>query len=198
MQLAQPPPRRKPPPKQLPPIRLDHLDQAELRADQPGGPFQRDQRLQQHDDPRRQHDVVAANLLHHLVQRPAQVELVQRLAGVVREEVGHVEAQRRAVQVGRRLAEPQDHRGHVLGVEVAQGDEHFADVFVQPLVDPADHAEIQQPDRAAVHHHQVAGMRIGMVEAVVEDHLQADGRAAPGDLVGVDARRGQPLRSPTA
>ena len=86
----------------------------------------------------------------------------------------------------------------MLGVEVAQGDEHFAQALVQPLVDPADHAEIQQPDPAPLHHQQVAGVRIGVVEAVVEDHLQADGRAAPGDLVGVHARGRQPLRSPRA
>ena len=68
------------------------------------------------------------------------------------------------------------------------------DVLVQPLVDAAHHAAIQQPDLAAVHHQQVARVGIGVVEAVVEDHLQADGRPAPGHLVGVNAGRGQPLR----
>ena len=63
---------------------------------------------------------------------------------------------------------------------------------MQPLVDPADHAEVQQPDPAVVHHHQVAGMRIGVVEAEIENHFQADRRAAPGDLVGIDVRGRQP------
>ena len=65
---------------------------------------------------------------------------------------------------------------------------------MQLFVDASHHAAIQEPDATTVHHQQVAGMRIGMVEIVVEDHLQADGRPAPGNFVAVDARRRKPLR----
>ena len=35
---------------------------------------------------------------------------------------------------------------------------------------------------------QVAAMRIGVIKAIVKDHLQTDGRSASGNFVQIDAR----------
>ena len=56
------------------------------------------------------------------------------------------------------------------------------------FVEPADHAEIQQADRAVRQHDEISRVRIAVVEAVVKDHLQVHLGAVAGDLAEVDVR----------
>ena len=60
-------------------------------------------------------------------------------------------------------------------------------MLAQPVVDSADHPEVHDPDPPGRFDEEVAGMRIGMKKAVVEDHLGGDERSALGERVTVEA-----------
>ncbi len=62
---------------------------------------------------------------------------------------------------------------------------------MKPLVNPTHHPEVQQPDHVAWHQHDIARMRIGMIETVPEDHLQVQVGPTAGDFRQVQP--GQPL-----
>ena len=62
------------------------------------------------------------------------------------------------------------------------------DVAAQALVEPLHHAAIEHADHGTGQHHQVSGMRIGVIEAVAEDHLEVEVRAAPREILAVEAR----------
>lgn len=62
-------------------------------ANSRGRAFQFDQGLEQQRQPRRQHDMIAPDYAHELVQRRAQVEIAQRMPQVVRHEVVQVRPQ---------------------------------------------------------------------------------------------------------
>lgn len=59
----------------------------------------------------------------------------------------------------------------------------------RPFVELADHAEVDEPDPAVRLDEEVAGVRIGVEGAVLEDHLQNEARGAFGERQPVDARR---------
>ena len=55
----------------------------------------------------------------------------------------------------------------------------------QLLADHADHPEVDERDRAVSVNEQVPRVQVGVEEAILEDHLQHDVRAPPGDEVAV-------------
>ena len=74
------------------------------------------------------------------------------------------------------------------------------DPIAQPVADPADHAHIEKADRSirtiggGAKIEDVAGVGIGVEEAVAKDHVEEDARTAMGELVEVRPRRLQIFR----
>ena len=78
-----------------------------------------------------------------------------------------------------------------LRVVARERDQGPDQLFAGALVNRADHAEIDNVDPAAGLDEEVAGMRVGVVEAVPEDHLEHGVGPPPGDFRPVDAGRVQ-------
>ena len=197
------PHRREPPSQHLLLIRLDQLHQAELRLEKPACAVEHDQHLDQHRKRRGQRDVVALHDLDHLGQSPGQVKGVGRLVGVVDDELGEIDRKRRFVETRRHRAEPHHERSELLSILRDDRHQHVFDVFAKRVVEPADHAEIEQADRTVRQHDQVARMRIGMIEAVMKDHLEVHVGAVACDLAEIDVGKaarsaGSENRSPSS
>jgi hypothetical protein len=59
------------------------------------------------------------------------------------------------------------------------------------LIELAGHPAIDHPDHTAGHEHQVAGMRVGVVERVAENHLEVHVGTAAREFIEVGARGGE-------
>ncbi len=84
---------------------------------------------------------------------------------------------------GRHGAKAKDTFLQIHRVVVDDGHEHFIEAFRQFFVEPADHAAVQHPDHPAGQEHQVAGMRVGMVERIAENHLEIHMSAAACEFI---------------
>ena len=132
---------------------------------------------------RRQQDAEPAHDVRHPVQRGTQVELVERLIGEVVDEV--VDLRPQALRVGRRgRSEGGDRLRQPAGVAVVDGDDQRFEPVAHVLVEPADHAGVEDAEHAAVQHQVVPRVRVGVVEAVLEDHLQVDAGGPHRQVVG--------------
>ncbi len=92
---------------------------------------------------------------------------------------------------GRRGAEAKECFPQVRRVVVHDGHEHFIKAFRQFFIQASDHAAVKHPDHTAGQEHQVAGMRVGMVERIAENHLEIHSGAAAGEFIEVSARGGE-------
>ena len=73
-------------------------------------------------------------------------------------------------------------------VVVDDGDEQVGELVAADLRDRPDPAEVGEADAAVRQHEEVAGVRVGVEEAVREDLLEVAVDAALGELAAVDAR----------
>ena len=165
---------------------------ADVISDRPGRstrsvPSSGDERpRQQHDVGRQAHAEVGQHddeLLHHVgstVPPGRTCSAISRAsarssssADVVSVDVGH----------------PLDAVAQQADVAAGEGDEDVDDRRLLDRVEPADGAEVDQPERAVGEHEHVAGMRIGVEEA--EAHHLVEHR--PQQLVG-ERRRGRRRR----
>ncbi|MBI5105850.1 MAG: response regulator, partial [Solirubrobacterales bacterium] len=76
--------------------------------------------------------------------------------------------------------------GDPAGIAVHEPQQQGAKPLPQLVVDLADHAEVDQPDDAARLDEEVAGMRIGVEEPILEHHLGDDPRRTLGQRMAVD------------
>jgi len=173
--------------------RLEQLNQAETGVEQLAGALQGDQRLEQHRHLRRQLDLVAVDDLRHVVERLAQLQVLQRLRRVIAQEVGNVHCQGPFVQVRRRLAHAHNDVGQQRDVAAGDGQEHLFDVLPQPLLDAADHAEVHQSDTVAGQQHEVSRVRVRVIKPLLEDHVQVELCASTRDFLQVEPFGQQPL-----
>ena len=155
----------------------------------PPCPLEHHQHLEQQGQPGRQHDLVAADDLGHFVQGRREVEIAEADVAVVGDEIGHLQPQGRVVQPDRHGPQPHDDRGQLLRVLGEDGQQQVFDRLAQQFVDPADHAEVDQPDRVVGQQDQIARVRIGVIKAVGENHLQKQIGSLAGDLVHVEIVR---------
>ena len=162
-------------------VQVDHLGQAERRAQLPGTALQHHQGAQEHGHLGREQDAEPADDVGHPVQGGAQVELGQRHVGEVEHEL--VDLRPQAGRVGRRrLAQGGDRLGQPDRVPVVDGHNQGLEPVAHLLVEPADHAGVQDAEHPAGQDQVVPRVRVGVVEPVPEDHLQVDAGRPQGQL----------------
>ncbi len=132
--------------------------------------------------------------LEELRQEPGERDLVER------------QAQDRLGDGARGLGEGVDRlvRRHVAGAEMHFGDlaivaveeaqQHVGEEIARALVDAAHDAEIDRDHRAIGGHEKIAGVHVGVKEAVAEDLAEKAARGAADDFVGVVAGGDQAAR----
>ena len=98
------------------------------------------------------------------------------------DDVGDAAAERRLVGVLPVLGEPEQHIHRIVGPVLAHREQQLQQPVLQRRTDARHHAEIDQRDPAVDQEH-VAGMRIGVEEAVAQHHAQ----------IGAQQRIGEPL-----
>ena len=59
------------------------------------------------------------------------------------------------------------------------------------FLQPANHAAVEHSHHAPGQEHEVAGMRVGVVERIAGDHLEIHVRAPAREFVEIGARGGQ-------
>ena len=123
------------------------------------------------------------------LQGGAEVQRFERLIDIVRDEVGDLQAECGLIQPRRHFAHPRDDRRQLGGVAFADRHEHLFDLLVQRVVDPPDHAEIDQADHVVAQQDDVSRVRIGVIKAVLEDHREVDVGPAMGHLVEIEVCR---------
>lgn len=96
-------------------------------------------------------------------------------------------AQGLAIEIVGGRAEADNAVGELDAVAIDNGEQEGFDFFAQSFVEPADHAAVQDADDAAGKHHEVAGMRIGMIETIAEDHVEVHVGAALGKFTEIEA-----------
>ena len=101
------------------------------------------------------------------------------------DEIDDVGRERGLVEVVRRGADPQQGGGELRRVVGGDGDEHVFEVFAQRFGEPPDHPEVEQAEHSARQREQVARVRIGVVEAVLEDHFEEQVGAVAGELAPI-------------
>src|SRR5262249_46691383 len=61
------------------------------------------------------------------------------------------------------------------------------DFFAEGVIDAANHTEVDEADYIAGNDHYVAGMRIGVIHAMSEDHCEVEIGAAAGNFLEIEA-----------
>jgi hypothetical protein len=127
-------------------------------------------------------------MVGHLGQHLAQVQLRQRRAVVLVDEgldlVFQLADTRAAVAAG----PVQQHVGHRLRLAFHQAQQQAQQFLAPARRQPPDHAEVDEGDAVARQVEHVAGVRVGVEEAVLDDHLQHRLRAAAGQQRGPGPR----------
>ena len=104
-------------------------------------------------------------------------------------QIGDSAGELRLVEAGPDLAHLQREGHRVVALALADREEQLEEVLLQAGSDPPDHPQVEQSDLPGVGHEHVAGMRIGVEEAVHQDLLEVRAKEL--------ARRARP-RSPRA
>ena len=152
-----------------------HVEVGRQRAPQP---LQRDEGLDQQRQIGRQRQPVLAQDGGDIVHHPAQAELGQRGAAVLVDEGDHILLQRLHVGVAGILGPLHQHLDHRLGIALHQAEHQRQQLVAARIAEPAHHAEIDEGQPVARQVEDIARMRIGVEEAVLDDHLQHRLRAA--------------------
>ncbi len=134
----------------------------------------------------------------HRRQRPADIELPHRFQAVLRKHLEQIGTEAVAVEIDRRLAGDGDRVGQSRSIAIGGGEKDFDDPLPQFIVDPPDHAAVENADPLPGQHEDIPRMRIGMIEAVAEDHLDEHAGAPAGKGVAVNIRLPQVLGIPDA
>src|SRR6185436_12185283 len=119
------------------------LEQAEFGAQHSPRAFQGNERFDEHADLRRQHDSVPPDNLRNLVQRSADVELFQGLAGVVFYKISNVVSQCGIVQIRWNRADALNENCQQHDVSVDNREQHLLDVLPESLFNSAYHAKVE-------------------------------------------------------
>ena len=125
----------------------------------------------------------------------AAVSSFQRHAQVKRQLLGNLALERLRFEVGRHVADLEHELGQRRRILAEHGRHAALDPLAQRRVEPPHHAHVQQPDtpfglrRRGRDEQDVPRVRIGVEEAVAEDHRQEDPRTPAGQVVGVATRR---------
>ena len=127
------------------------------------------------------------------VDQRADIDAADALPRVLGDELRNVGLQPLALGRGRRCAEVPHRLGDGLRIAMHRCEEQVLDGLAQIVVQPLDHAAIEHSHDAIGQEHEVPGMRIRVVKAITEDHLQVHVRAAPRELVHLRVRTGEYL-----
>ena len=90
--------------------------------------------------------------------------------------------QARTIKVWRQFAQLHYGIEQAVGIIVDCCHQQILDLFTKFFVDAADHTAIEHADHRILQDHQVAGMRIRVIETVPKDHFQEHVGAAAGDV----------------
>jgi hypothetical protein len=118
-----------------------------------------------------------------LIEEVDQLDLLHRAAADALDHAGQVAPVRVHVEVDLvgELAQLERHVDQHLHVALAERQQHEHQRAAGLRVDPADHPEVEQPD-GVVGPQQVAGVRVGVEEALVEDLLVVQLEELPSGL----------------
>ena len=108
--------------------------------------------------------------VHDLARQDAHPELAEIKRTVLREERVDVLIERRVIDVAARHAEREHGRLHLKRIMIRECDDSLADGRAVAIRKATHHAEVE-PDDATIPHPDVAGVRVGMEEAVVDNLL---------------------------
>ena len=121
----------------------------------------------------------------HALQERADADVAQRHVRVVERELVHVRGE--PLLVHRVLARPvEQHLEHRLVVVAREAGEEIHDLVAPRRREPSGHAEVDHRDAVAGQIEHVARMRVGVEEAVHQDHLQHRVGAALREEPGVE------------
>ena len=168
-------------------------DKVEVRREPLAHALDRGDRLDQEDDVARHPQAVLADLLEELLEHAAEVELRERRALELPDELPDVGAERAVVDdPGVRVA--QAHHDVEHGVEFG-GDHALHEVRELrrgARIDLPGHAAVDEGDRAVLEGEDVARVRIGVEEAELEAHAEDRVRAGGDDRLGAILRQVAP------
>ena len=165
--------------------RREVVDDLELGVELPPEPFQRDDRLEHEREVGRNDDRVLAYQRRELPQQHRDLDVLERYGFVVEDEFVQVRGELRVVDVG--VTRPvEQHLDHRLVVEPREPRKQIDHLAAPHRGEPSDHAEVDYREAIAGEVIDVARMRIGVEEAVDQDHAQHRVRAARGEELALE------------
>ena len=109
------------------------------------------------------------------------------------DEVGDVVAEGRGVVIAERVAHSREHVGRLLAVALPDREQEPDELSADPLGHPRDHAEVDQREASVRGDDEVAGVRVGVQQPLVEQGVEEEREDRLGQGGAVDVE--QPERA---
>lgn len=168
-------------------IRGNHAAELELRIEALPQPFGHQQHLEQQRQVGGQAQLVAPHQRQDVDDQPGQRQVRQRHPAEPPDQGLQPDAQGFSVDTGR-VPDQVEHRpGGPVQVPTQEGNEQGDQVLAKGVVELAHHAEVDHRQTAVGCDEEVARVRVGMEEAVLEDHLAQHPGGPRRKLPAVDA-----------
>lgn len=168
-------------------VRREDGSQPEVRTQPRGHALVHDDHLEQQRQLARQLQVVVAHDAENLLDQRRERDLTDRLPLVMGNQIREVGAQGGPIHLAADDAQREHRSCYPIRVLSGERDQQRAQLLAQAVVELADHAEGDDPQPASLLDEEVARVRVGVKEAVLEDHLGGHSGRQLGERVAVDA-----------